>query len=93
MAQTENVFIISLTETHLTEEIREAEIKIPNYVPYRTDRPKQKKKGGVITYVDHHFAAGVKVLLSESNLFTEVQVLYIKDIECLYIHKCSKAKK
>lgn len=86
MAQTENAFIISLTETHLTDEIREAEIKIPNFVAYRTDRPKQKKKGGVITYVDRHFAAGAKILLSESNLFTEVQALYIKDIECLYIN-------
>ena len=38
MAQTENAVIISLTETHLTEDIREAEIEIPNFVPYRTDR-------------------------------------------------------
>ncbi len=86
MAQTENAFIISLTETHLTEEIREAEISIPNFVPYRTDRPKEKKKGGVITYVDSHFAARTKVLHSESNLYTESQVLYIKDIDWVYIN-------
>ncbi|KAG0702385.1 hypothetical protein GWK47_002865 [Chionoecetes opilio] len=86
MAQTENACIISLTETHLTEEIREAEIKIPNFVPYRTDRPKQKKKGGVITYVDDHFAARTQVLHSESNLYTESLVLYIKDLDWVYIN-------
>ena len=86
MAQTENAVIISLTETHLTEDIREAEIEIPNFVPYRTDRPKQKKKGGVITYVANYLAAKTKLLFSESNLYTECQVLYIKDIDWVYIN-------
>ena len=86
MAQNENAFIISLTETHLTEDIKEAEIEIPNYVPYRTDRPKQKKKGGVITYLNTHLAAQTQVLFSESNLYTEAQVLYIKDRNWVYIN-------
>ena len=86
MAQAENAFIIALTESHLTEDIREAEIEIPNFVPYRTDRPKQKKKGGVITYVDRYLAAKTEVLFTESNLYTETHVLYIKDINWIYIN-------
>lgn len=86
LALTENAFLISLTETHLTHEISDAEIKIPNFIPFRTDRPAERKKGGVITYVDSRYAAGTRVLHSESNLYTECLALYLGDLDWLYIN-------
>lgn len=45
MAQVENALILSLTESHLTQNIREAEINITNYTSFRTDRSGSRKKG------------------------------------------------
>lgn len=54
MAQVDNALILSLTESHLTENIREAEMYIENYTSFRTDRSGQRKKGGIVTYVNNH---------------------------------------
>ncbi|KAK4314102.1 hypothetical protein Pmani_014591 [Petrolisthes manimaculis] len=56
IAKSENAIIISLTESHLNDEIRDAEVNIPKYMTFRTDRMKHHKKGGVITYVAEHFS-------------------------------------
>ena len=84
IAQSDNAVIISLTESHLTENIREAEINIPHYTHFRTDRCNQRKKGGVVTYVMSHFET--EVLFSESNSYTEAQILYIRQLEIIYVN-------
>ena len=84
MASTENVMILSITESHLTENIREAEITMKSFTHFRTDRSNQRKKGGVITYVKNHLAA--EVIYSESNSFTEAHILYIRTINMIYIN-------
>ena len=85
LAQEEKALIISLTESHLSENIKEAEIKIQNYTPFRTDRY-QRKKGGVVSYIHDSIAAPTEILLSESNSYTEAQVLYIKDVNLILIN-------
>ena len=82
----EKALILALTETHLSENIREAEIAIENYTSFRTDRADQRKKGGVITYIQNHQAALTEVLYSESNSYTETQMLFIKDIDVIFIN-------
>jgi len=74
----ENTKIIALSETHLKSSITDAEIKIDKFVPFRTDRAGQRKKGGVATYVAEQLAANVDVLESKSNEFCELLIVYIK---------------
>ena len=87
IANTENPLIISLSETHIIEMINDTEILIPNYVPFRTDRLTGRKRGGVITYMKDSFATSTKTFLSNSNSFTEVQVLYVLNIDLVHICK------
>lgn len=84
IAHNDNAVIISLTESHLTENIREAEINIPHYTYFRTDRSNQRKKGGVVTYVMSN--QDTEVLLSESNSYVEAQIIYIRQIEIVYVN-------
>ncbi|KAK4328660.1 hypothetical protein Pmani_000968 [Petrolisthes manimaculis] len=50
LAEQEDPMIIALTETHLKSEMKEAEINIINYTPFRVDR-ETRSHGGVIIYV------------------------------------------
>lgn len=86
MAQTEKAVIISLTETHLKEDINDAEVQIPNYQLFRTDRQADRKKGGVATYVSNFLAAQTDILFSESNSYVELQMLYIRYLNMVYIN-------
>ena len=85
LAQDEQALIVALTESHLSENIKEAEIKIDNYIPFRTDRANNRKKGGVITYIKNSISPYIKVLLSFSNSVTEVQILSIEHINMILI--------
>ena len=84
-AHTDNTLILSLTESHLTQNIKDAEINIDNYTSFRTDRSDNRKKGGIISYIKSRYAAHTKVLLSESNSYTEAQVLNIVPMNIIYI--------
>ena len=86
LAQKERALIITLTESHLSDNIKEAEIKIQNYVPLRTDRSDQRKKGGVITYLHNELAVSTDMLFSESNSYTEAQILQIQDVNMIFIN-------
>ncbi|MPC43268.1 hypothetical protein E2C01_036911 [Portunus trituberculatus] len=61
-----NFMIIALTETHLSEGVREAEINILNYTPFQTDR-KAKTHGGTITYMRNDIALSANKALSYSD--------------------------
>ena len=56
---------IMLTESHLHEEIKDAEIKIDGFDIYRTDRM-NFKCGGVIIYIRSSLNLGVSKLFSLS---------------------------
>ena len=86
LAQKERALIIALTESHLSDNIKEAEIKIQNYVPFRTDRSDQRKNGGVITYIHNELAVSTDMLFSESNSYTEAQILHIQDVNMIFIN-------
>ena len=75
----ENTLLISITETHLKPSagIKEAEISIKNFVTFRTDRANERKKGGVMNYVRDDLASETSVIISNSNEFVELLILYI----------------
>jgi len=85
-AHDENVIIIALTETHLSPSVKDAEIHIPNYIPFRADRRHPRKKGGVITYVRADLASSAEIVLSTSNSFVEVLHIYIKTLNLMIIN-------
>lgn len=76
--------MLALTESHLTDDISEAEIKIENYTPFRTDRASPRKKGGVITYLHNHVASLSKVLLTISSTSPVYSALVISSHTYLF---------
>ena len=80
----ENVIIISLTESHLKPYIKDAEINIEPFIPFRTDRANKRRKGGVINYIREEFASDTSITLSISNEYTEVLLLHIKSQNLLF---------
>lgn len=85
-AQKEKALKLALTESHLNDEIRDAEIRIENFTIFRNDRGNHRKKGGVITYIHDQLATGTQVLLSDSNTYTEFQVLYMHTIDTVIVN-------
>ncbi len=85
-AQEEKALILALTESHLNDDIRDAEIMIDNYTIFRTDRSNHRKKGGVISYIHNQVASNTQVLLSESNAYTEAQVLCMQNIDTVVVN-------
>ena len=65
-AKSENIGIITLTESHLHENFREGEIHINNYVHFRADRACGVMKGGIICYVRRDLLPGILTLESGS---------------------------
>lgn len=59
LAEEVDPMFIALTETHLRGEVKEAEISITNYSPYRVDR-ETRSHGGVITYIRNDLAEDAK---------------------------------
>lgn len=81
----ENTLLISITETHLKPYIKEAEISIKNFVAFRTDRASDRKKGGVMNYIRDDIASETSVIVSHSNEFVELLILYIKSQHLLIV--------
>ena len=78
LAKMNNSIFICLTESHLTESIADAEIKIEGQKIYRTDR-KQRMGGGVITYLRDDLAVSSE--LKHSNSFCDTLGLHIPELE------------
>ena len=76
---------IALTETHLKNEVKEAEIHINNYTPFRTDR-EGRSHGGVILYVRNDLSTGAKHLLSLSNGQVEIVAVLLTSRDLLLIN-------
>ena len=67
IAQSESVGLICVTETHLNNEISDAEISIPNFDVFREDRPSNSKWGGSAIYVKKEFKAKKLVWFKETE--------------------------
>ena len=84
-ARENNAFIICLTETHLNKNIKDAEIHIENFVPFRTDRGGGRKGGGVVVYILRDLAPVTATVLSKSNGTVEFSILHIKSHNIIII--------
>ena len=80
-----NVAILSLTESHLRPEIYDAEIALPGYQVFRTDRSGGRRKGGVIVYIRYDLDPNVEVLSGGSNSEVEWLILYLKTVKTILI--------
>ena len=84
MAIEKNAQIISLTETHLNNEILDAEVNIEGFNMYRADRT-QTTKGGVAVYIRREIAASAKILKSGSIGKIEYICIYILEFRLMII--------
>ena len=76
---------IALTETHLRGEVKNAEIHISNYTPFRTDR-EGRSHGGVILYVRNDLSLMTKQILSLSNGQVELVAVHVASRDLLLIN-------
>lgn len=72
-----NCALICITESHLRNEIRDAEIKMKGYEMYRADRANDRKKGGVVINTRDNIAKDTQMLTNGSNGEIEHVILYI----------------
>ena len=79
-----NAPFIALQETHLSCEILSAEIQIPGYTLYRSDRLGGRTHGGVAMYIRNDLT--VSEISKHSNNFCESQALDIKELDLIIIN-------
>ena len=84
IASESNAGIIMLTESHLKEDIKDAEVKISGFDLSRTDRV-NFKNGGIVIYIRSDLGLGVRPLLSLSHNKIEVMVLECVKINCILV--------
>ena len=84
IADENKAMIIAQTESHLDEEIKNAEIKIEGFEAYRTDR-EDGARGGVIVYVKSNLGLGISEMHSGSIQNIEFSILSLKKIETILI--------
>ena len=77
LASESDYTFIALTESHLTPDIKDEEVKIVNYTLFRTDR-KNRSHGGVVLYIRDDIAPSVEILLSHSDGMNELLIVKIK---------------
>ena len=85
LASEDNSTFLALTETHLSSDIIDAEISIPGYTIFRTDR-KDRSHGGVAVYVRDDFAASTEKLAGFSDGTIEFIVLYVKKLDLIIVN-------
>ena len=77
-AELESVAFICLTESHLRQDIKDADISMGGFQMHRADRLQGIKKGGVVVHVRDDFSTHAKVLTSGFNGVVEWLVLYFR---------------
>ena len=84
LAAESNAPFIALTETHLSANVYSAEVEIPGYTLYRSDRSGGRTHGGCATYCREDLTVIERA--SHSNNFCESQVLEVKELELILIN-------
>ena len=83
----ENVKMIVMTESHLSPEILDDEIKIPHFNVFRSDR-EERRCGGVLILLHETFLVSTSDIVKFSNSVCELLVIYIEKIKlhliCVY---------
>ena len=74
---------IVLTETWLNEDILDAEITIPKYILYRSDRANRRSHGGSCAYVRSDLSS--KLILSHSNGTCESLAIKVNNFESIVV--------
>ena len=77
--------IICLTESHLSPNIRDAEVAIKGYQIFRTERANEVSRGGIIVYIKHGLEPQAKIVSSGSLNSIEYQVIYLEKMNLLLI--------
>ena len=88
MANNENTLTITLTETHLKENILDSQIQI-NYMRFAADRTLGRINGGVITYTKVTEAVDAEQLIAKSNSYVEYQLILMqkRNIVIINVHR------
>ena len=81
-----NCQLILLSETHLHENILNAEIQIDGFSIFRADRQEDIKGGGVAIYVSDLLSKAVETVSSGSNGLVEWITIFLRDINMLIIN-------
>ena len=82
LANEDGFQFISLVETHLTDEIHDAEIEIQNYTPFRADR-RDRSHGGALIYLRQDLVASCEILNRYSNSVCELICVHVKQINTI----------
>lgn len=77
--------VIALTETHLSSSVKDEEIQIKNYTPFRTDR-EIRSHGGAIIYVRNEISVDTKSLLSYSNGQVELIIIHLRKMNLIIVN-------
>ena len=78
MCKEQNCEFLALTETHMDDDVLDAEVGIKDYDIYRQDRI-GRKSGGVLIYIKKHY--NTKCVFTQSDSFCEQLVVEVKDIK------------
>ena len=78
MCKEQNCEFLALTETHMDDDVLDAEVGIKDYDIYRQDRV-GRKNGGVLIYIKKHY--NTKCVFTQSDSFCEQLVVEVKDIK------------
>ena len=79
-----DAILISLTESHLNENILDAEININGFDLFRQDR-QLAQKGGIITYIKDTISSTAKIVCAGSQGRIEYLCIYFSDKDLLFI--------
>ena len=83
LAKETNAPFICVTESHLNPEILDAEVAIPGYDIFRSDRV-GRSHGGVVTYVRKDLV--VKSELRKSNSYCDSLILHIPQLNLVLVN-------
>ena len=72
----DGVVLVAVVETHLSEQILDAEVKMEGYQIFRADRLQGRKKGGVAIFVRDEQATKAVVLSASSDGVVEHLILW-----------------
>ena len=77
--------LIALTETHLTSGVKDAEVNIRSYTPFRTDR-ESRNDGNVMLYITNYLSLHRKQILSFSNGEVELIAVHLKPMDIIVVN-------
>ena len=85
--QEEDIKMIVMTESHLSPEVLDDEVKIPNFNVYRSDREK-RRCGGILLLLHETYPVSTSRIVRFSNSVCELLIVFIEKIQlhlvCVY---------